>query len=117
MKKLLILGGIAAAIFAPAPANATTYQIGTPDCFVQIDTIEPNIVMGGFPHYSIDPEGDPGAGLHCPPSDESGNSVQIGYPDCFVQIDYIEPNIVMGGFPHYTMDPPGHTGASLHCLP
>lgn len=68
MKKFLILGGIAASMLAPESASAATYRIGTADCFVQVDTIEPNLVICGGrpPCFTMDPEGHVGAGLYCP---------------------------------------------------
>jgi hypothetical protein len=69
MKKFLILGGIAASMVAPAPAHAASYQVGTADCFVQVDVMEPNLVICGGrpPCFTLDPEGSTGASLHCPP--------------------------------------------------
>lgn len=72
MKKFLLVGGVVAAFVAPSAASVTAhaaqYQVGGPDCYVLVDTLEPNIVIGGSqpPFFTMDPEGSVGAGVHCP---------------------------------------------------
>ena len=72
-KRALVIAGVVSALAVPTTwaalsASAGTMQIGTPGCYVEVDYLEPNIVIGGTkpPFVTADPSGSAGAGVHCP---------------------------------------------------
>ena len=71
-KKWVLVTGAAVALAVPtvtaATATAGTAKIGTPDCYVEVDYLDPNVTIGGTrpPYVTADPSGGVGAGAHCP---------------------------------------------------
>ena len=71
-KKWVLVTGAVVAMAVPtvtaATAHAGSAQIGTPSCYVQVDYLDPNVVIGGTrpPFVTASPSGSVGAGAHCP---------------------------------------------------